>query len=135
MKQIWNEHDVIDAALCELHRTRQLYPLWPADLVHAAAVVTEEAGEVLKAANDVQWHNKSSREELTRETIQMIAMGIRLLCDTPGLVGIEIAITPKVKDTSGDIEALAMQLVHERSVLRSEVARLTSVLQREGSEQ
>ena len=74
-----------------------MYPTWPTDLVHAAAVAVEEAGEVLKAANDLQWHGKAAREDVVKEAVQMIAMGFRLVLDTPSLAGIEIAITQKVK--------------------------------------
>lgn len=97
MTAIWNEHDLFELALCELLRARQLYPTWPDRLVEAAAVAVEEAGEVLKAANDLQWHGKATREDVVKEAVQMIAMGFRLVLDTPSLVGIEISITPKVK--------------------------------------
>lgn len=71
-------------SLNELHRARLLYPNWPADIVHASAVMLEEAGEVLKSANEVRWSQKDATiADVRKEVIQTIAMCYRLLLDTP----------------------------------------------------
>lgn len=80
--RINNEHDAFDAMLCELHRARHLYPNWPTDLVHAAAIVSEECGEVLQAANNLAMHGRGSAHHVRIEAIQAGAMVLRLLCDT-----------------------------------------------------
>ncbi len=37
--------DVFELARAELARARARYPQWPSDLVHAAAIASEESGE------------------------------------------------------------------------------------------
>ena len=72
--------DVIFVQLeAELSRARAMFPWWPKDLVHAAVIVAEEAGEVLKAANEIRWQHKSTnKEDLRKEIIQTMAMCVRL---------------------------------------------------------
>jgi len=36
----------------ELKRARRLYPKYPTDCIHRAAIIAEEAGELVQAAND-----------------------------------------------------------------------------------
>ena len=62
----------------ELYNAYSHHPLWPADLVHGAAVVEEEAGELVKAALQATYENGSLGAVVT-EAIQTIAMGIRFL--------------------------------------------------------
>ena len=72
-------------ALDELDRAEELYPQWPADLVHQAAIVTEEAGELLQASNDVRWQQgDSTLADVRDEAIQTIAMALRLLINLNG---------------------------------------------------
>lgn len=74
------------AAEDELRRARILHPVWPENIVLATSILSEECGEVVKSANDAHW--KVSRSELVNvryETIQVIAMCLRLLLDTPSL--------------------------------------------------
>lgn len=44
------EEKAIELILSELTRAQQLHPIWPLDEVHAAAIVTEEAGELIQAS-------------------------------------------------------------------------------------
>lgn len=71
-------------AFAELDSARRHYPDWPIDIVHASAIMVEEAGEVLKVANNLRWHQKDSDlSEFRKEVVQTIAMCFRLLLDTP----------------------------------------------------
>ena len=77
---------VMQQAFAELASARSRYPDWPTDIVHASAVMVEEATEVLKAANNARWnHHSGTCEELRKEVIQTIAMCLRLLTETPAL--------------------------------------------------
>jgi len=56
---------------------------WPKDVVHAAAKVAEEAGELVKAANDHAYPDEAREGESLRrmrlEAVQVIVTGIRFL--------------------------------------------------------
>ena len=64
--------------LAELERAEYIHPKWPTDPVHAAAILAEEAGEVVKAVNDVAMDHKRGSDYKT-EAIQCAAMCIRFL--------------------------------------------------------
>lgn len=84
--EVSSRTDAIFAAVrAELQRARALHPHWPQDLVHAVAVVNEEAGEMVKAANEMYWAKGTLPREVVAETIQTLAMCVRLLSDTPVL--------------------------------------------------
>ena len=62
------------------------YPGWPSDLIHAASIVGEEAGELVKAVNDYTWcktHTEEAKQglraEVRKEAIHTAAMAIRFL--------------------------------------------------------
>ena len=68
----------------ELKRAKKLYPIWPRDKIHAAAIVAEEAGELVRAANDHERPGENKDEGDTRirmqiEAIQTAAMCLRFL--------------------------------------------------------
>ena len=68
----------------EFSRAEALYPVWPGighrgDHVWAAAILAEEAGEVLKDALNWQAHERGSLADMRGEAIQTAAMAIRLL--------------------------------------------------------
>lgn len=69
----------------ELRYAIATYPDWPDDIVHAAAVVSEEAGELLQAANNIHWQHKDggSVAKLRKEAIQTAAMAVRFLLNLP----------------------------------------------------
>ena len=67
------EKRIFEAAHAEVARARVLFPD-PKHLLHA---LTEEHGEVVKAALDL-YSGKGTYEELDKEIIQLIAMCIRL---------------------------------------------------------
>lgn len=68
----------MDAVFAELKAAEIKFPGWPDDVVHAAAIVSEEAGELQKAALDYYYH-ECSEEQLVKEAAQTAAMGIRFL--------------------------------------------------------
>lgn len=51
---------------------------WPQDVVHMTAIMAEEAGEAVRAANDVVYSD-ASLEPLRQELAQTAAMCIRCL--------------------------------------------------------
>jgi len=68
--------------LCELAKAEEKHPAWPKDIIHQAAILSEEAGEVVKEANDIAHHGKS-RDEICTEVAQVGAMAIRMLMHLP----------------------------------------------------
>lgn len=75
---------LLNVITSEVERAEILYPIWPAlqrrgDHVWAAAILCEEAGEVLKAALNWQAHGKGNVDEMRDEAIQTAAMAIRFL--------------------------------------------------------
>lgn len=86
----------------ELARARRLYPTWPADIIHAAALANEEAGELVQAANSYYWGHKGvSLSEVRKEAIETMAMCWRFLLDTECMTNgagehIGLAVTAEV---------------------------------------
>ena len=69
---------IIGLVMAEIDRAEKLHPVWPNDLVKAAAIPAEEAGELLKAANDHSEKNTSTRQIIT-EAVHTAASAIRFL--------------------------------------------------------
>lgn len=68
--------------LNELWTAKNAWPEWPKDQVHAAAVVSEEAGELVRAVNN--HHYKGSPFQIARdEAMQTGAMAIRFIAHAP----------------------------------------------------
>jgi len=63
----------------ELHIAKHKHPDWPTDPVHAAAIVAEESGELIRAAIQLKIEKTGSLAALEREAIQTIATAVRLL--------------------------------------------------------
>lgn len=64
--------------MAELERAEKIHPAWPTDLVKASAILAEEAGETLRAANTFD-EIRSGKKEIITEAVQTAAMAIRLL--------------------------------------------------------
>lgn len=78
-----NEKSVLWSAIHELRRAENKFPDWPADPIHAAAILAEECGELQKAV--LQWvYEQGSSNEIYKEGEQVIAMGIRFLKNFKG---------------------------------------------------
>ncbi|HAR34681.1 MAG TPA: hypothetical protein DCR95_11540 [Desulfobacter sp.] len=77
-----------DTILTEYKRAKKLHPVWPTDPIHAAAVVSEEAGELVRAANRF-WYEGASEDEMVDEAVQVGAMAIRFLIGIGGYRGMK----------------------------------------------
>ena len=73
-----NEKLAIDLILSELAQARAKHPQWPVDVIHAAAILAEEAGEVVKASLDATY-GKIDSNPIVKELAQTGAMCIRML--------------------------------------------------------
>lgn len=74
-----NEAEAFKAINEELGRARQKFPWWPPDKIHAAAIVAEEAGELIKASLQICYEG-GVLEDAEKEAIHTAAMAIRFLC-------------------------------------------------------
>ena len=63
----------------ELERAREKFPFWPRDMIHAAAIVVEEAGELLQSSLQFHFEEKKTLEDCDKEAIHTLAMCIRFL--------------------------------------------------------
>lgn len=70
--------DIVGEILKELERAESIHPEWPDDPIHAAAIMMEEAGEVVKAVNDAV-EKGSDTDDCKMEAIHTAAMCIRFL--------------------------------------------------------
>jgi len=62
----------------EIERAREIHPDWPSDVLHAAAIVSEESGELMRAA--VQHRGEGGTlEACDEEAIQTAAVAIRFV--------------------------------------------------------
>lgn len=62
----------------ELERAEKKHPGWPEDVVHQAAIVAEEAGELVKCSID-RFYAGGDMKDVVREASQVGAMGLRFL--------------------------------------------------------
>ena len=70
---------IIIAAHAELQRAKEIHPERDEmDIVHRVAIVGEESGEALQAANDVRWLD-GNIQDVEDELIQTIATAMRVL--------------------------------------------------------
>ena len=70
--------NAFDLIFSELRRAEEIHPGWPEDVVHAVAIMVEEAGEAMQAALDVHYRNRCI-DDLRIELAQTGAMAIRAL--------------------------------------------------------
>ena len=62
----------------EVQRAREIHPAWPADVIHATAIVAEEAGESVRAALNHVYHGDEVAHIVT-ELTQTAATCVRAL--------------------------------------------------------
>lgn len=79
------EYEAITLIIDELRRAEKLWPKWPIDPIHAAAVVDEESGEIVKAVNNWVYKNESD-EKVAKEAVQTGAMALRFLMNMPNYI-------------------------------------------------
>jgi hypothetical protein len=77
-------NQVMDLVFAELKAAEAKHPTWPDDPIYGAAIVAEEAGELIQASID--WTYKKNEDgtvknnsQMIKEAIQTAAMGIRFL--------------------------------------------------------
>lgn len=66
----------------ELQSAREKHPNWPKDLIHRAAIVGEEAGELLQAALQYKYE-KGQYYKQHVEAMHTAATCLRFLVETP----------------------------------------------------
>ena len=62
----------------EIDRAEKLHPDWPTNPIHQAAIVSEEAGELLQASLNHNEH-KGSKKAIITEAIHTAASALRFL--------------------------------------------------------
>ena len=62
----------------EMHRAKIKWPEWVTDPIHRAAIVSEEAGELIQSSLQYVYEN-GSIEDIRKEAIHTAATAIRLL--------------------------------------------------------
>ncbi len=83
--QMSNQIEIINEILAELDRARAKFPTWPEDPIHAAGVIVEESGELMRATLQACYEKKkhdpsfAQIAEVRLEAIQTAAMAIRFL--------------------------------------------------------
>lgn len=77
---------LVSEVLDELAAAEGAWPGWPQDAIHGAAVLAEEAGEVVQAALQLTYRHammtegqRTQREHLREELLQTAAMALRNL--------------------------------------------------------
>lgn len=80
------EAAILDDILKELKRAKRKHPQWPDHIVARAAIVAEEAGELVKASLQWKYERENSevvqdvqKQRLYEEAVQTAAMAIRFL--------------------------------------------------------
>lgn len=70
--------NILTAILAELERAKAKFPQWPSDPIHAAAIVGEESGELIRAAV-IHVYENGSEDECWKEAVQTAVTAIRFL--------------------------------------------------------
>lgn len=71
-------NEATDLMFIELEKAIEKHK-WPTDIIHAAAVVGEESGELTQAANDHIYESGDNIEAMKLEAAQTAAVAIRFL--------------------------------------------------------
>lgn len=69
---------VIEAVSDELVRAEEIHPEWPEDIFEQLSIISEELGEVHKAALQAK-HEGKSYARIRKEGVQLAAMAFRFL--------------------------------------------------------
>lgn len=72
------ELEILKKITDELHRAKEIHPSWPQDSIHQAAIVQEEAGELIRASLQHEFEGVS-KQPMETEAIQTAAMALRFL--------------------------------------------------------
>lgn len=71
------EH-ILTAVLEEVERAKAKFPQWPTDPIHAAAIVSEESGELIRAAV-MHTYEGGSELECYKEAVQTAVVALRFM--------------------------------------------------------
>lgn len=84
-----NRNEAITMVLTELEHAQNLHPNWPKNRIHQAAIVMEEAGELVQATLEAHYEPHKGGTPL-KEAVQTAAMAIRYLIETGAQVSHEV---------------------------------------------
>ncbi len=68
--------------IVEMDRVKRLHPEWPNDIIHAAGILLQEAGELMKACLDLVYFGGSERS-VRNEVVSVAAMAERFMLYFP----------------------------------------------------
>ncbi len=68
--------------IVEMDRVKRLHPEWPNDIIHAAAIIVQETGELMKACLDLVYFGGSERS-VRNEVVSVAAMAERFMLYFP----------------------------------------------------
>ena len=71
------EHILTDV-LSELERAKAKFPQWPTDPIHAAAIVSEESGELIRAVV-MHTYEGGPERDCYKEAVQTACVALRFL--------------------------------------------------------
>lgn len=71
----------VEIILASLLEAEEKHPRWPRDVVHASAILNEEAGELTQAALDFFYKRSPDKERMKKEAAQVGAMAVRFLVE------------------------------------------------------
>jgi hypothetical protein len=74
-----NEVQALTEILDEYEIAKERHPVWPDDVIHQAAIVSEESGELVRAANMCAMEGAPMYSDMLQEATQTAAMGFRFL--------------------------------------------------------
>lgn len=77
-QQADREKEIMSLVIEELDKAEKKHPHFPTDVIHASAIIAEEAGELSAAALQVTYEN-GDWDNVLKEAVQTTAMGIRFL--------------------------------------------------------
>ena len=69
---------ILLAIKCELEKCKTKHPEFPLDVIERIAIMAEEAGEAVQAANNIKWEN-GNKDDLKLELLQTAAVCVRIL--------------------------------------------------------
>jgi predicted metal-dependent hydrolase len=72
--------EVLLSIATEVSKAISKHPSWPADIIHRAAIVNEEAGELIQATLEYTYEpGKSTFDDIQKEAVHTGAMAVRFL--------------------------------------------------------
>jgi hypothetical protein len=75
-------HQAIDMIVKEIERASEIFPTFPKDRVHMAAIVAEECGELMQATLQQVYEPHKGGNPI-KEAVQTAAMAVRFLENYP----------------------------------------------------